>query len=123
MRMQRWQDDSRRQAQGNVPRSGGILSALKYGHKRGERRKVDGQVFADAYKHARRIVITIVGGSVLLLGLVLIFLPGPAIIVIPAGLAILGLEFAWARRWLRKAKKKAQEAAAWYRDNDNPPKS
>jgi tellurite resistance protein TerC len=30
--------------------------------------------------------------------------PGPAFIVIPAGLAILGLEFAWARHWLKKAR-------------------
>ena len=90
--------------------------------KGGERHKVDGQVFADAYRHARRIVITIVGGSVLLLGLVLIFLPGPAIIVIPTGLAILGLEFAWAQRWLRKVKKKTQKAAAWYRNDDSAPK-
>jgi tellurite resistance protein TerC len=31
-------------------------------------------------------------------------LPGPAIVVIPVGLGILGIEFAWARRWLRKVK-------------------
>lgn len=82
------------------------------------------QVFSDAYKHARRIVIAIVGGSILLLGLILIFTPGPAILVIPTGLAILGLEFAWARRWLRNVKKKAREAAtALYRDENPTPKS
>lgn len=32
----------------------------------------------------------------------MIVAPGPAIIVIPMGLAILGLEFAWARLWLKK---------------------
>jgi hypothetical protein len=32
----------------------------------------------------------------------MIVLPGPAFIVIPAGLAILGIEFAFARRWLRR---------------------
>ena len=46
-----------------------------------------------------------VGMTVLLLGLVMIVLPGPAMLVIPAGLAILGMEFAWARGWLRKARK------------------
>jgi len=29
-------------------------------------------------------------------------LPGPAVVVIPVGLGILALEFAWARHWLRK---------------------
>lgn len=55
-------------------------------------------------KMVRRIVIAVVGGTVLLVGIVLIVLPGPAIVVIPAGLAILALEFAWAKRWLRKTK-------------------
>ena len=45
-----------------------------------------------------------VGGTVLAVGLALVVLPGPAFLVIPAGLAILAMEFAWARRWLRKAK-------------------
>jgi tellurite resistance protein TerC len=51
----------------------------------------------------RRTLIAVVGGSVLLIGLALIFLPGPAFIVIPVGLAILASEFAWARRSLQKA--------------------
>ena len=40
----------------------------------------------------------------MLIGLALIVLPGPAFIVIPLGLAILAVEFAWARRLLEKAK-------------------
>ena len=64
------------------------------------------------YKVAKRIAIGIVGGSVLLVGVAMIVLPGPAFVVIPAGLAILGIEFAWARSWLKKAKakKKAKKA-------------
>lgn len=58
------------------------------------------------YKWARRIVITLTGFTVLLVGLALIVLPGPAFIVIPAGLAILGLEFAWARHTLRALRKR-----------------
>ena len=42
--------------------------------------------------------------SVVLLGFVLIFTPGPAILVIPLGLAILASEFLWARRLLRKVR-------------------
>lgn len=54
------------------------------------------------YKAARRITIAVVGVTVILLGAVMIVTPGPALIVIPIGLAILSLEFAWARHWLRK---------------------
>jgi tellurite resistance protein TerC len=32
----------------------------------------------------------------------MILLPGPAMVVIPVGLAILAVEFAWARRWLQR---------------------
>ena len=52
----------------------------------------------------RKLVIAIVGGTVLLIGLALIVLPGPAFIVIPIGLAILATEFAWARSALVRAK-------------------
>lgn len=54
------------------------------------------------YKTGRRIVIAVVGSSVLVLGIVMLITPGPAFIVIPIGLAILAMEFVWARRWLKK---------------------
>ena len=63
------------------------------------------------YKVAKRIVIGVVGGTVLLVGVVMIILPGPAFVVIPVGLGILSLEFAWARSWLKKIKAKAQSVA------------
>ncbi len=62
------------------------------------------------YKVARRIVVGVVGTTVVLLGVAMLVLPGPALIVIPAGLAILALEFAWARRWLRIARQRSQQA-------------
>ena len=62
-----------------------------------------------AYKTARKIVIAVVGVTIVIVGIALIITPGPAMLVIPAGLAILGLEFAWARRWLKKLR---QHAAA-----------
>ena len=52
----------------------------------------------------RKIVIGIVGMTVLGIGTAMIALPGPAFIVIPLGLAILATEFLWARRWLDKAR-------------------
>jgi tellurite resistance protein TerC/cation:H+ antiporter len=60
---------------------------------------------------ARRLTILIVGLTVVLIGIFMIFLPGPAMLVIPAGLFILGLEFAWARRLLAKAKTYVPEKA------------
>jgi len=56
------------------------------------------------YRWARRIVVGVIGGTVCLVGAAMIVLPGPAMAVIPLGLGILGLEFAWARRWLGKLK-------------------
>jgi tellurite resistance protein TerC len=61
------------------------------------------------YKAARRIVIAIVGFTVLVLGIVMIVTPGPAFVAIPLGLAILSLEFAWARYWLSKVRRTISE--------------
>ena len=55
-------------------------------------------------KTIKRITILVVGGTVLAIGVALLVLPGPPFIVIPTGLAILAVECAWARRWLRKAR-------------------
>jgi hypothetical protein len=52
----------------------------------------------------QRILVAVLGGTVLLVGVALIVLPGPAFVVIPAGLALLAMEFTWARRWLRRAR-------------------
>lgn len=56
------------------------------------------------WHQTRRVVIGIVGASVVFVGVVMIVAPGPAFIVIPAGLAILAIEFVWARRLLRRIK-------------------
>jgi uncharacterized protein (TIGR02611 family) len=62
------------------------------------------------YKTARRLVVGVIGGTVVLVGIVLFFTPGPAIVVIPIGLAILATEFVWARRLLKRMKDGAQNA-------------
>jgi tellurite resistance protein TerC len=61
------------------------------------------------YRQARRVAVLLVGGTVLLFGVALIFLPGPAIVVIPAGLAILSIEFAWARAFLARVRREISE--------------
>lgn len=70
------------------------------------------------YRWARRIAVAVVGGTVLLVGVALIVLPGPAFVVIPLGLAILGLEFAWARRWLRKVKQRSAQVVNYFRTDN-----
>ncbi|MCP5327070.1 MAG: PGPGW domain-containing protein [Steroidobacteraceae bacterium] len=64
-----------------------------------------------AYRWAKRIAVTLLGGTVVLIGVAMLVLPGPALVVIPAGLAILGLEYAWARAWLARVKAKGSELA------------
>lgn len=61
---------------------------------------------------ARRVVVAILGGSVTLLGICLLVLPGPAFVVIPIGLSILATEFVWAKTWLQKVKDMASQAAS-----------
>lgn len=63
-----------------------------------------------AYKTGRKFVIALCGGTIALFGVLLLLTPGPGMLVIPIGLAILGLEFAWARRWLRHLKQHAESA-------------
>jgi uncharacterized protein (TIGR02611 family) len=55
-------------------------------------------------KVARRVIVSVIGVTVLLIGIALLVLPGPAFVVIPLGLAILASEYAWARRWLKKVR-------------------
>jgi len=57
------------------------------------------------YQQARRFVIIVVGFTVLSIGIVLIVLPGPAILVIPLGLSILATELIWAKQLLHRFKK------------------
>jgi len=53
-----------------------------------------------AVKHGRKVLILVLGISVVVVGIIMIVAPGPAVIVIPAGLALLATEFIWARRLL-----------------------
>lgn len=55
-------------------------------------------------KIVKRVIVSVIGATVLVIGIALVVLPGPAFIVIPVGLAILATEYAWARRWLKKAR-------------------
>ena len=52
----------------------------------------------------RKLIYSVLGITVLLIGIAMIVLPGPAFIVIPIGLAILASEYAWARRIIRRGR-------------------
>jgi tellurite resistance protein TerC len=67
-------------------------------------------MFLKGIKQIKRLIIAVIGFTVLAIGIALIVLPGPAFIVIPVGLGILATEFIWARRLLKKAKMKFRKA-------------
>ena len=60
-----------------------------------------------SYREARRVVILVVGVTVVLLGIVMLALPFPGILTIMLGLTILVIEFAWARDWLKRVRNMA----------------
>ncbi len=62
------------------------------------------QTWTITYRVAKRVVIAVIGATVVLLGVAMLVLPGPGLLTIVGGLAILGLEFAFARRWLARIK-------------------
>ena len=64
--------------------------------------------FSGTVKQAKRLIIAVVGFTVLAIGLAMVVLPGPAVVVIPIGLAILATEFVWARKLLNRVKSEAQ---------------
>ncbi len=65
-----------------------------------------GRIYTITFAGIKRVMILAIGSSVVIIGVIMIFTPGPAIVVIPAGLAILATEFIWARRLLKYFKQK-----------------
>ncbi len=61
-------------------------------------------------RRAKQVAIIMAGATLLLIGVALLVLPGPGIPVVIAGFAVLGLEFAWARRFNRKMRARARLA-------------
>ena len=57
----------------------------------------------------KRFAVTIVGVALLALGAAMMVLPGPGILVIVGGLALLATEYVWARKMLKTARAKAEE--------------
>jgi uncharacterized protein (TIGR02611 family) len=64
---------------------------------------------AKTIRQARRLIVLVVGLTLLLCGVVMLVTPGPGLLLIFAGLTMLALEFLWARRLLRKIKARSRE--------------
>lgn len=72
--------------------------------KRAWQQRLNERLGLDKMPVIRKLVYSVIGVTVVLIGVVMIVLPGPAIIVIPLGLAILASEYAWARRIIRRGR-------------------
>ncbi len=77
------------------------------------------KAFCLTYRAGRRLAIAAAGGTVLLAGVAMIVLPGPAVVAIPAGLGILAVEFEWAERWLDELSERSRLALARWRHGAN----
>jgi hypothetical protein len=70
--------------------------------KRAWQQRVNARLGLDRMPVIRKLIYSVLGVTVLLVGIAMIVLPGPAFLVIPIGLAILAGEYAWARRIIRR---------------------
>ena len=61
-------------------------------------------------RNTKRIAVSVVGGVLVLAGLIMLVLPGPGLIVIVLGFAVLGTEYAWAAAALERTKRAAEQA-------------
>jgi tellurite resistance protein TerC len=61
--------------------------------------------------NGKRIAVSVIGFTLVALGLVLLVLPGPGLLVVAAGFAVLATEYAWARSALDETKRRTSRAA------------
>jgi len=77
-------------------------------------------MYERSLKQLKRLVVAVIGITILVIGIAMIVLPGPAIMVIPVGLGILATEFAWARRLLLIARERIQRYTNNLKNNKQP---
>ncbi len=63
-------------------------------------------------KHSKRVVLEVIGWGLVIAGIAALVLPGPGLLGIFAGLAILSQQYEWAERRVEPIKKKALEGAS-----------
>jgi uncharacterized protein (TIGR02611 family) len=66
-------------------------------------------MYDSSLKKLKRLLVAVIGITMLVIGIAMIVLPGPAIVVIPLALGILATEFAWAARLLQKVRERIEE--------------
>jgi len=71
-----------------------------------------GEILRFIGRSSKRVAVAVVGAALVLAGLAMFVLPGPGILVVILGLAVLATEFVWAERLLDKAKEQATKAKA-----------
>lgn len=69
-----------------------------------------GEILRFIFRSSKRIAVTLIGGVFVLAGLAMLVLPGPGILVVAVGFAILGTEYAWASAALERTKRTAEQA-------------
>ena len=67
-------------------------------------------------RSTKRVAVTIVGGVLVLGGIAMFVLPGPGILVVALGFAVLGTEYAWAAIAFERTKKTAAQAGQKTKD-------
>jgi uncharacterized protein (TIGR02611 family) len=77
---------------------------------------------ANGLREAKRLVVLVAGVTVVLLGIVMLVLPGPGLLTITIGLAVLASEFVWARSLLKRLKREGRKIgnSILGRSNGNP---
>jgi uncharacterized protein (TIGR02611 family) len=73
-------------------------------------------------KQAKRLVLIVVGFTVILFGIIMLVTPGPGIAAIAGGVAILATEFVWAKKLLKKFGKEASNLKNSFLNNFNKTK-
>jgi tellurite resistance protein TerC len=71
-------------------------------------------------KQLKRLIVAVIGLTILVIGIAMIVLPGPAVVVIPVALGVLATEFAWARRLLLIVRERIQCCAYSLENNKQP---
>lgn len=71
-----------------------------------------------ALRQARRLIVLVVGLTLLLTGAAMLITPGPGLLLIIVGLSLLAVEFVWARRLLRKIKARSNAIGRTIFDSD-----
>jgi uncharacterized protein (TIGR02611 family) len=67
-------------------------------------------------RSSKRIAVTVVGGALVVVGIAMLVLPGPGILVVALGFAVLGTEYAWAAAALERTKRSAGQAGRVAKD-------